>query len=107
MSYTMLLRNTLRSACFLVLLVAVMASLSTVAGSNDHSQVDMVQSSEIHGQSQAQEQIQPKANLPFLFAVFFVTWAVFFGYVFVLSRRQKEMRREIESLIVDLKEEES
>ena len=102
----MLLRNTLRSAWFLILLVAVMGIAPTVAGFSDHSQVGMAQSSEIHGQSQAQEQIQPKANLPFLFAVFFITWAIFFGYVFVLSRRQKEMRREIESLTRDLTEEE-
>lgn len=41
---------------------------------------------------------QPEANLPFLFAVFLITWAAFFAYVFVMSRRQKEMRREIEAL---------
>ena len=40
----------------------------------------------------------PEANLPFLFAVFFTTWAVFFAYVFLMSRRQREMRQEIEAL---------
>lgn len=39
-----------------------------------------------------------ESELPWLFAVFFVTWAAFFGYVYVLSRRQREMRREIEAL---------
>lgn len=41
---------------------------------------------------------QPDANLPFLFAVFLITWGAFFAYMFVMSRRQKEMRREIEAL---------
>ena len=40
----------------------------------------------------------PEANLPYLFAVFLITWAGFFGYVFVMSRRQREMQREIEAL---------
>ena len=50
-------------------------------------------------QADAQEQgRRPEANLPFLFAVFFITWAAFFGYIFVMSRRQREMQREIEAL---------
>ena len=40
----------------------------------------------------------PEANLPFLFAVFIITWAAFFGYVFYLSLRQRDMRSEIEAL---------
>ena len=40
----------------------------------------------------------PEANLPYLFAVFFVTWAGFFAYVFYSSRRQRQMEREIETL---------
>ena len=38
------------------------------------------------------------AELPWLFAVFFITWAAFFGYVFIMSRRQREMGQEIEAL---------
>ena len=37
----------------------------------------------------------PSANLPYLFAAFAVTWAVFFGYVFFVNRRQQELRNEI------------
>ena len=44
------------------------------------------------------EDRDPEANLPYLFAVFIITWAVFFGYLFVMSRRHTEMRREIEAL---------
>ena len=40
----------------------------------------------------------PEANLPFLFAVYTVTWAVFFIYAFFMSRKQQELRREIEGL---------
>ena len=51
----------------------------------------------------------PEANLPFLFAVYIITWAGFFGYAFVMSRRQREMQRELDALsaIVTEKETES
>ena len=48
--------------------------------------------------SPAQQSSDPEANLPFLFAVFIITWAAFFVYVFYVSRRQREMQREIEAL---------
>ncbi len=41
---------------------------------------------------------EPDSNLEFLFAVYIITWAAFFGYIFYLSRRQREMRREIDAL---------
>ena len=40
----------------------------------------------------------PGRNLPFLFAVFMVTWAAFFGYVFYMVRRERELRRDVEAL---------
>ena len=40
----------------------------------------------------------PDPNLGFLFGVFIVTWAGFFGYAFMMSRRQREMQREIAEL---------
>lgn len=49
-------------------------------------------------QQQESEDRDPEANLPYLFAVFFITWAAFFGYVFVMSRRQREMQGEIDAL---------
>ena len=57
--------------------------------------------------AQADEDSDPEANLPYLFAVFFVTWVVFFGFVFVMSRRQREMRREIDVLRAALTEKET
>ena len=47
---------------------------------------------------QAGDDLGGESELPWLFAVFFITWAAFFGYVFVMSRRQREMRREIDAL---------
>ena len=49
-------------------------------------------------QAQVEADSDPDANLGFLFAVYIVTWAGFFGYVFIMSRRQREMRREIDTL---------
>ncbi len=48
----------------------------------------------------------PEANLPFLFAVYILTWAGFFGYAFYMSRRQRDMRRDIEALKQALRERE-
>ncbi|MDA1349509.1 MAG: CcmD family protein [Chloroflexi bacterium] len=47
---------------------------------------------------QADDDLNGESELPWLFAVFFITWAAFFAYVFVMSRRQREMRREIDAL---------
>ena len=49
----------------------------------------------------------PEANLKFLFAVFFLTWIAFFAYVFFLSKRLKEMTRELQSLKKTLAENDS
>ncbi len=48
--------------------------------------------------AQPDQQQRGESELPWLFAVYIITWAAFFGYVFVVSRRQREMRREIEAL---------
>ena len=37
-------------------------------------------------------------NLPYLFAAYAVTWAIFFIYVFFVSRRQRELEKEIQEL---------
>ena len=48
--------------------------------------------------AQAQQGSDPEANLPYLFAVYIITWAAFFAYVFYVSRRQREMQAEIDAL---------
>lgn len=37
----------------------------------------------------------PESNLDYLFAVFFLTWLAFFGYLFFLSRRLKAIKKEV------------
>jgi len=44
------------------------------------------------------EHTRGESELPWLFAVYIITWAAFFGYTFVMSQRQREMRREIDLL---------
>ncbi len=46
----------------------------------------------------AQENTNTETNLDFLFAIYIVTWAGFFAYIFVVSRRQRTMEREINDL---------
>ena len=46
----------------------------------------------------AQEEGTPSTNLGYLFAIYIVTWAGFFAYIFILSRRQRSLEREIENL---------
>jgi CcmD family protein len=41
-------------------------------------------------------------NLGYLFAVFAVTWAAFFAYMFWVSRKQRELQRELARLRVTL-----
>ena len=52
------------------------------------------------------EEGDPESNLPFLFAFYTITWIGFFAYLFLISRRQLYMRREIEALRRALEERE-
>lgn len=54
-----------------------------------------------HGQTNSAFDESP---LPFLFAVYTITWAAFFAYAFYVNRRQRELRREIEELRKALEE---
>ena len=48
---------------------------------------------------QAQEDDgDPEANLPFLFAVFIITWALFFAYLVYMTVKRRAMEREIIAL---------
>ncbi len=40
----------------------------------------------------------PSKNLGFLFAAYFIVWLLIVGYLFSLSRRQKKLVQEIETL---------
>ncbi|MBI4200012.1 MAG: CcmD family protein [Chloroflexi bacterium] len=51
-----------------------------------------------------QVQLPGEGTLPYLFAVYTVTWLAFFAYALSMSRRQRELLREIEELQRELEE---
>ena len=91
------LRSSLLAIVLALAITAALASHSTSieaaegvpAETGDHAAVPP---------PQVDDGMEGESELPWLFAVFFITWAAFFGYVFVMSRRQREMRREIDAL---------
>lgn len=84
-------RMAVTTALLLVLLAAGALTQSGYAGAYEAAAV-------VSADSTTQQQARGEAELPWLFAVYIITWAAFFGYVFVMSRRQREMRAEIEAL---------
>lgn len=40
----------------------------------------------------------PSSNLPWLFAAFAASWAVFFLYAFFVTRRQQELQSQVKEL---------
>jgi CcmD family protein len=40
----------------------------------------------------------PETNLPYLFAVYSITWIAFFAYLYYMSQRQRNLRSEVEEL---------
>ncbi len=45
-----------------------------------------------------------RTYLPYLFAVYTVSWLAFFAYAFYITRRQRELRRQIDELRRQLEE---
>ena len=82
----------------LVLMVALVASISSGIPSAHASSLGPELSQPETVVVPQQQEEESDSELPWLFAVFAITWAAFFGYVFVMSRRQQEMQREIEAL---------
>ena len=71
----------------------------------------MAQPSQGRAQQDTQDQTtaaarDPEANLPYLFAVYAITWVAFFAYLYYLSQRQQNLRREVEELREALSERE-
>ena len=54
----------------------------------------------------SQSDSDPDSNLRFLFGVYTVTWLAFFAYAFYMSRRQRELRRELDEIQRALEEKE-
>ncbi len=99
MSYIRALRNHVcRQRLGMAAVAAILAmTLSQVNHTYAFESQSEAAALEASGNPQPQqvETREPKANLPYLFAVFLVTWMAFFGYMLTVSRRQTEMLREI------------
>ena len=89
------LRNFAASILLALVVLAVAAATDPPSLRAFHAEVASVDSG---AAPPPQNGGDPEANLPYLFAVYIVTWAAFFAYVFYLSRRQRDMRSEIEAL---------
>jgi CcmD family protein len=91
----------------LVMVVLALAALSLLWAGNVLAS-EMMDQGEAQVDVVAQEQdSDPEANLPFLFAVYIITWGGFFAYVFAMSRRQREMQRELDALKTVIADKES
>ena len=102
MSCTALSPNVLRLRMAVpVLLMAVIVALSQGTGALrafDAGAVGQPSEALTLPQESEEAQVDGDSELPWLFAVFIVTWAAFFAYVFIMSRRQREMRQEVDAL---------
>ncbi len=49
-------------------------------------------------QGNAQSADVKRTFLPYMFAVYTITWLAFFAYAFYMNRRQRELRRQIDEL---------
>ncbi len=97
MRFTRASRRVLLPAALLVALAATApAGVAGAQISPEYTDQNAAESP-LTPQPQAQDR-DGESELPWLFAVFFVTWAAFFAYVFMMSRRQREMQRELEAL---------
>ena len=70
-------------------------------------EVDLGEPSAVVADHNEEHDSDPEANLPFLFAVYIITWGGFFAYSFAMSRRQREMQRELDALRSAIAEKES
>lgn len=91
--------NTRRIVIALAALIALCAAVVSVSALADGAYVSAADGAGvIVAADEPPAQRRGEAELPWLFAVYAITWAAFFGYVFVMSRRQREMRAEIAAL---------
>jgi len=47
--------------------------------------------------------IEGETYLPYLFAVFAVVWVAFFVYLYFISRKQADLKRDIDALLYETK----
>lgn len=83
----------MRSIIIAAAVLLLVSTLTTGEAASAYDEPPALVATETPAQQQRGE-----AELPWLFAVYAITWAAFFGYVFIMSRRQREMQREIDAL---------
>ena len=79
------------AAAIIILAAVLLPGAAAVAHAYDEPPATIV------AEAPAQQQ-RGETELPWLFAVYAITWAAFFAYVFFMSRRQREMQHEIDTL---------
>ena len=84
-------RIAIAAAAIIILAAVLLPGAVAVAYAHDEPSAPIA--AEVPAQQRSGE-----AELPWLFAVYAITWAAFFAYVFFMSRRQHEMQREIDTL---------
>lgn len=88
-------RAALALALAAVLLAAMILPAITLAA--EESEPVPVEQGQ-HFQIEDNTSGEPDANLPFLFAVFIITWGLFFAYVIYMTLKQRRMQAEIDAL---------
>lgn len=48
------------------------------------------------------QQMPGESNLPYLFAIYAITWIAFFGYVIYMSHKQQALKRDLDALKAQL-----
>ena len=107
MSFTRPLHSGVTGRVVLLALLAALLATSAVVANTADAANEPPSAQGTQSPLQDEEDYDPEANLPYLFAVFIVAWAGFFGYIFFMSRRQREMQREIDALKMALAERDS
>ena len=90
-----------RTGVFLLALIAMgtaSVSYATETSASYDAESASVMGTHVEPEDHEAEARKGESELPWLFAVFFITWAAFFAYVYVMSRRQREMQSEIDAL---------
>ena len=78
----------------LTILIAIVASIVPAGVAMAASGGPIFRAAQVVGQ----DNTNTETNLDFLFAIYIITWAGFFTFIFIVSRRQRTMERDIEGL---------
>src|SRR5688500_7150477 len=95
MSYISISPSQKRIALIIVMLICASASFAVAA---DALAYNGAPAASVAAPAPQEAGDDPESYLPYLFAVYAITWAAFFAYIFLMSRKQREMQRELTAL---------